>query len=437
MDTIRILAAIHTPPHVNLYLTQFVSGILPALKSKTGVNMIWLVYQPDKIDKPYENDDSNTIILDIHDYKNAIELVQKSKPDVIYADASYDLINYALSTAAKFFDIPTFSIFISDIAHNRGQADLIKSYMTRFFENSIPTDTEQNKRQFMRRGRFFLYKYLFLLKTQKTSSIGIFRILYNFFLLLKLFLTETKYVMDPRFSTTIHFVESENLIEPLVNAGFNRSSLILTGNPIYDKIFQKLETLQSSVKRNDEVIRVLFAPTTLYEHGYQTREQRDTTIKKIVTEILAHKKKISLVVKIHPATAVFSEYQSLIHSLDTGIPIYQKGDFIEFLADADVVITFGTSSVDMFSIIYRKPIINCNFFNEKQDILVEKGLALECKDPDNLPELICKAMKPDPSYEQKRSDFIRDFLYKEDGRAAERISDVIIKLVEKSQSSLK
>src|SRR5438445_9833262 len=158
MDTIRILAAIHTHPHVNLYLTQFVSGILPALKSKTGVNMIWLVYQPDKIDKPYENDDSNTLILDIHDYKNAIELVQKTKPDVIYADASYDLINYALSTAAKFFDIPTFSIFISDISHKRGQAQIIKSYVTRFFENTDHTDTEQIKIQYILRGRFFLYK---------------------------------------------------------------------------------------------------------------------------------------------------------------------------------------------------------------------------------------------------------------------------------------
>ena len=81
-------------------------------------------------------------ILDIHDYKNALEVIQKEKPDLIYGGGSWNFIDYALSSAAKFFNIPVFCMVYSEIAIQKNKKDIFKSNISRFFQKSVPTDTE-------------------------------------------------------------------------------------------------------------------------------------------------------------------------------------------------------------------------------------------------------------------------------------------------------
>jgi len=63
-------------------------------------------------------------------------------------------------------------------------------------------------------------------------------------------------------------------------------------------------------------------------------------------------------------------------------------------------------------------------------MLVKRGLAVECTDPSKLIESIEKALH-NSEYEKKRDDFIREFLFKADGHASERICDAILKLLNK------
>ncbi len=161
MQSIRILIPTHITPETTSVNTLFFENLLPVMKQHVNVHLIWLVYKPDKINKLKKIFDDVTII-DIHDYDNAFELLQKEKPDIIFASATRSFIDYALSSAAKTIKIPTISMIWSDWYYTPISSKIqhVKLNISRFFQNSAPTDTNQNQK--MRRGRFFIAKYLFL-----------------------------------------------------------------------------------------------------------------------------------------------------------------------------------------------------------------------------------------------------------------------------------
>ena len=428
LQQIKILIPIHTTPNVKSVVTLFFENILPVLKQHVKVHVIWVVYQPDRINELTKTSDDETI-LDIHDYDNAVELLQKQKPDIIFAAATRSIVDYSLSIAAKSMGIPIFSMFWSDWYYSTisSKTQYAAMNLSRFFQNSVPTDINQNQKQKMRRGRFFISKYFFLLKTQRSMKINLFQLIPNFFMILKHTLLDIP--TDSRFANTIHFLEDEKLQKSLMESGFQKSTLIVTGNPIFDKSLKKSQNKKISMPKSLKK-RILFVPSTLYEHGLWKEEQRDFTIQEIVKQIHKQNDELSITVKIHPSTSILSEYTSIIHQIDSSISVYQKGDIQEYLENSDLIITFESSTAEVYAIIDRKPIIICNFFNADQDILVKNGLAVECLEPSRLFESIEKAYH-NLDYDEKRNNFIKEFLYNPDGCASERICDEILKLLNK------
>jgi len=426
MPPLRILVPIHTMPNITSVTVVFFENLLSLLKTMTDVHVIWLVYTPERL-SPTAQKNPDITILDIHNYKNALEVIQLEKPDIIYANETWSFIDHAISSAAKLFNIPTFCMVYSDIWIKKNTTTNIISNANRFFQSSIPTDTKQNKKKFMRRGRFYIYKYIFLLRTMmaiKTNRLQTLFTIWKFVLLDRL---------HPRFDNdTIQFLENESLLKQRLDIGFKRSNLVVTGNPIYDTAFKKLTNTKPSIKKGG-LIQVLLAPSTLYEHGFWTSKQRDIAIKETLTKILENRKEMSVIVKIHPSTSVLSEYQSIINSIDPSVPVYQKGDIQEFLEHADVIVSFQSSTTEVYALLAKKPIIICNFFNLQGDVFLERNLVTECKNPSDLVKSIHQALSSNPVSEQMRKDFIREFMYKWDGCAAERICGKIMSLLEKTK----
>ena len=77
--------------------------------------------------------------------------------------------------------------------------------------------------------------------------------------------------------------------------------------------------------------------------------------------------------------------------------------------------------------ISKKPIIICNFFGSKTDKFVENGIALECTNASELLKMIYQSTSSE-LYEKNREKFIQKFMYKEDGLAAQRIANEILKI---------
>ena len=212
---IKIFTTIHTTPDVRSYRTHSFENIYEVLSKITDVQIIWLVYKPEKIDsKKYSN--KNNIILDIHDFKNAVDAINSTKPDLIWAAPTLNLPDFAISLAGKKLGIPVVGELVNELFTKDNELELFKTYISHFFQKSVPTDNEKDNKRFMKRGRFFLYKYRFLFNTQRIIGWNIIKIVKYFFILIKAHLTVYKNLHDPRFSCDIHFVETESLVEKLI-----------------------------------------------------------------------------------------------------------------------------------------------------------------------------------------------------------------------------
>ena len=100
---IKILTALHTLPEIKTYRTIFFEKIIPVLKEKFDVQVYWLVYTPEKLSNSIK--EKNDRILDIHDFQNAVEVIEKVKPDIIISAPTLNLPDFALTLAAKFYNI--------------------------------------------------------------------------------------------------------------------------------------------------------------------------------------------------------------------------------------------------------------------------------------------------------------------------------------------
>lgn len=424
---IKILISHHTTPDVKTLRTLIFDKVVPALQSKTDIDVSWLVYMPDKLRSTLIQE-SKTKVLDIHDFENAVDLIKKVNPDIIHAAAYPNLPDYALSIAGKYLKIPVIADVVNQILMEDSLSKMIKLNISAFFEKSVPTDSSENPRQFMRRGRFWIYKYKFLLKTQLAIGMNIPEIIKNFFIIIEAHLSIWKKMNNPRFSVDYHFVEGELLLRKLREDGYKESSLILTGNPVYDYVFDEIQKSKPTSKK-DSKIRVLLLTHSMYEHGFWTRKQRDNVVMEVVNEIGKHKDKMSLAVKIHPSSENLAEYQSLITPIDPSIPIIQKGDVLEFIQASDVVIVYSTSSAPIQALVLKKPIVMINL-NLKGDIMLESDLVRECTDATNIITSIKEVLVSNPATDEKVNMFIRNYLYKLDGLSHERVSNKIIEIVE-------
>lgn len=427
MKELKILALYWHHPDIKSVPSLIFENFLPALKKRVKVHTTFLIYTPDKL-KITEKQNSDVRILDIHEFTNAVEIINKVKPDIVFAQAYPIFIEYAISLAAKSFNIPVISGF-SDELNVISNKKILRTFVDQFFQSSVSTDSKKENNEFMRRGIFFIYKYVFLIKTQREMKMNWYKILKNSFMIFRLLPSSVTNQRHVEFSNTLHWVERESLKHELIDRGFKENSLTVIGNPMYDGILKKVHEIKSNYKKEGK-IRVLLATTSLYEHGLWSKKQRDEVVNKMVSEICKYKNEISLTVKIHPSSESLSDYKEIIHQVDSSISIYQKGDIIQFLDSSDVIIFFKPHSALIYSILAKKPSILCNFFNTKYEY-VEKGYVSECKDPTSIVSII-KKIKDNNIASNKRDEFVKDYLYKDDGLASERLCDAIMGLLKKT-----
>ena len=310
--------------------------------------------------------------------------------------------------------------------------EILKYLVKGFLSNSVPTDTTTDtteKKQFLRRGRFFIFKYRFLLRTQKVIGISSIKRIKDCFTLVKDTYFEPIRGYNPRFSCTHHFVESELIMKQLIKNGFNKMSLTITGMPVHDPLFRIINKNMNTVKRSSkEKIEILFLTHSLLEHGFQTKEEREYIIKGIINEFTKISDKYNLIVKIHPSSENILDYESIIKPINPEIKIIQKGDIFEYIKNADVVITYSTSTAPKHAILFKKPVIICNFFELKNDPLLLNHLAYDCKKLKELIPIIKKSQNLELLTEEKINNFTNEYFYKLDGKSAERMCNEILKI---------
>ena len=425
---LTILTPIHITPDIRSYRTHSFKNILKYLSKITEVQIVWLVYKPEKINgKKYS--DENNIVLDIHDFENAIDVIKKIKPNIIWAAPTLNLPDFALSIAGKKLGIPVVGELVTELFFNDNNLNILKTYLGSFFESSVPTDISDKDKKFMKRGRFFIYKFLFLIKTQKKIGWAFFKILKYFFILIKAHITVYRDMHDPKFACDIHFVETEKLVKKLIKKGYDKNKLIVTGIPMYDESSTQIKELEKkrikSTKKN-----ILFLTHAMYEHGMWTKEQRNSLIKKIVTELSKKENNYNLTIKIHPSSEQLNDYETIVHKIDKSIEIFQQGDILEYIVNADVIITYSGASSLVYALMSNKPIIICNFYDLRDDIFIDGNVAVSCKNEKEIKKIIEKIEHESLIKNEDIEKFIEEYFHKLDGKASERIGNEILKIVQ-------
>ena len=116
-------------PDVVSYKQMLFENILPVLQTKTDVHVTWLVYQPQKINTKK----LDYTVLDIHDFKNALDVVKFVKPDIIYNSPTVNLPDISLTLAGKFLKIPTVGEILQNVIFKTDKLVTVKSLISQVF----------------------------------------------------------------------------------------------------------------------------------------------------------------------------------------------------------------------------------------------------------------------------------------------------------------
>lgn len=424
MEEIKILVARHFGFESNHVTNMTIESILPHLKKKYNVKIIWFFFFPEKTNATTNNLDYE--IQDIHNYSDGIDAIGKIKPDIVFDNEFPALIDLALDIGAKYHKIPVVTRMISTDDYKMDKKQMLTKFLPLLFQNTMPYE-EKQKTQFFRRGRFFFYKYKFLIKTLFKSNRGVLENLDYIISTIKWHISYEMPLINPKFENDLHYLENEKLREKMLEAGFSPKSLIVTGNPVYDKNFQKFKNKSNNLDKKK--FNVLFAPIQHYESGIWSKKEIELTITKIIEIFKENKDGFELIVKLHPSSQRYEFYENIIHKIDREIKIIQKGTIEDYLENSDIVISFPPliSSL-IFPLISSKPLILCDFIQFQPQFIPEKNVAWLCSDPTLLIHTIKKSIK------EHRPDIIKKYLesimYKTDGESGKRLAEAIIKLFE-------
>ena len=78
----KIIVVHHTLPNVRGWTTVLFNNIMPKLRKKMEVEIVWVIHSNAKISE-YKCG-INERIIKMNDYSNAFEILEKEKPDFIF-----------------------------------------------------------------------------------------------------------------------------------------------------------------------------------------------------------------------------------------------------------------------------------------------------------------------------------------------------------------
>lgn len=213
-------------------------------------------------------------------------------------------------------------------------------------------------------------------------------------------------------------------------------SVVVTGQPRYDilyfadKVYSK-ETFFKKYKIHPDQKIVLWATAFT---GISDSENIKHL--KTVFETMQIVNAATLIIKPHPGEGeryikMITDYLNKYKIEAIMTP--KNSDIYEQLFVCDLMIT-KNSTTAMEAIALNKPVIVLNLSGEPDVVdYVEQGVALGVYKEDDLKPTIEKLLKDDSELAKNRKKYIEKYLYKIDGKATERVVNLIMQTIEESR----
>jgi len=418
MEKLKILVPIWVKPDSKNQIIFLYENLFEEFKKNVELEIIWFVYTFEKNSGLPKKECEK--IIQIQDYSNAVKVLEQTTPDIVFATPSFNLIDYAFLLASKNKNIPVVSGTGQEFVSN--WTNSILKLMLYSFNMS---DQKLSKKK-LPRLRFIIKKGLFLIQTQRELNIKKIEILKEFFDLYKNYKAKITLLFNSKYSTDLCWVSGKLNYDTLIKSGYRKNQIVISGNPIYDKIFKNKIKTKKTVSGK---IRILFAPHPLYEHGYWPKKKQDETIKKIIKELDSNKSEFEIIVKIHPTSSIKKFYSDIINEINPRIQIFQEGSIEDFFDKTDVIVTYDHSSVNVFGFLSNIPSVVCNFYGDETNKKYSQyNYTNKCSTISDLNSKITSIVERGINKE-KYDYFIRDLFFKDDGLASKRIVDAVLKLI--------
>lgn len=218
----------------------------------------------------------------------------------------------------------------------------------------------------------------------------------------------------------------------LVKLGVKARNVFVTGSPFFDKIVE-----YKSKKEEEKVGKtVTLLPTALVEYKFIGKNEYFEKIRKYLTQISKVKNVKRVVIKLHPTEKYKSEYESVVRSLKlTNVEIFQNPEkefLYSVLRDSDLLLSFG-STADIEGLMLSKDVVVIEGFLSNREDPYKKAV-MQVKKDDDLTSTIDKVLNDKNvrnDLKIKREKYLKEAFYKVDGKAHERVADLIVSLIRK------
>jgi len=414
------------PPDVNDIVNTQLKNILSSLQQSCDLEVIWLIFQPFQFDDYQHNGHK---VVDFHQFGNGIKALEYFKPDLIISEVRLSFNPVAFAIAGKKMNIPL--VTITQIGTSLFMDDPMFSAKSTFrvlLSNKVLGDKKHTSKK-LHMLRYIFKKYLFLLQTLYRSDFGVLKLIgFSLLFPFQILFSKENPPINKIGSGEINFCFNSHFVKRLIDNGFDKSSIVLEGDPAFDNLYSRIKNELSNIKKSGK-IRILFCPTPMHEHGRMTKSQEDKIILDIINSICQNPS-FELSLKIHPSTSSFKEYEDLLKKTKYEIPLYQKEDTIKLLNQNDIMLTYGSSDVILESVLLKKPIIifKIPFLSEFNRLYDEK-LMFETSSLSKLTKEISNLIEHPIPLEFFKS-YIETQIGKFDGQNSERIANRILKLLQ-------
>lgn len=212
--------------------------------------------------------------------------------------------------------------------------------------------------------------------------------------------------------------------------------IMVTGQPRYDilyyadKIYSKDKFL-SKYEINPTHKIILWATA----FHVQNHEENIRNFE-VVFETMQNIKNATLIIKQHPSEE--EKYTKMIRNYSNKYKINaiitpKNSDTHEQLFACDLMI-IKDSTTAMEAVVLDKPVVVLNLSGETDAVdYVEQGVALGVYNENDLKHVIEKLLKHDIDLAKSRKRYIEKYLCKADGKATERVVDLIVQMIEESK----
>lgn len=426
MKKITILIPKIKPPDVSDIVTTQIENILSKLSDKFILNVVWLIFQPSRFpDYSFKN----YRMVDYHKYDDAIDAIDDIKPDLIINEVRLGINGICFGISSKYRKIPNITLTPTGKSEFFSYTFSTKSNFQLIFSDKVIADVSNKKPKFFAMLRYSIHRYIFLLKSLKKSDYKITNIL-KFILFYPRFQIFSKIypALHKITSGNLNFCFNEHWYTRLLDAEFDKSTVVLVGDPAFDDVYNKNQNILHD-KSDLNKIKILFCPTPMHEHGWLTKTEENNLILKVINEII-NDPQFEIALKIHPSSSSYNEYQTLLKSLNHSIPLFQKENTMSLLQNFDILLTYGSSNVILDGILSKTPVILLNI-NQKIKLsrLSNSEIIKECHSLTDLRSQLSLSFK-NTITEELFENYIKSQIGIFDGKNSERIANHIEKIIE-------